>query len=48
MGTDAETHSQTLGRAQGIFWKGARKIVEARRVKDTIRTWTTDSTKQSS
>jgi hypothetical protein len=41
METDAETHSQTLGRAQGILWKGARTVVggrieEVREIKDWV------------
>ena len=38
METDAETHSQTIGRAQEVLWKsGEGRIKRARGVKDTTR-----------
>ena len=37
METDAETHSQTLGRAWGILWNRGGWIVGDRGVKDTRR-----------
>jgi hypothetical protein len=39
--TDAETHSWTLGRAQGVLWKRQDRIEWTREIKDT----TTRSTK---
>jgi hypothetical protein len=40
METDAETHSQTLARAQRILWKREGRVEAARGVKDTTRTFT--------
>jgi hypothetical protein len=37
METDAESHNQTLGRAQGILWKKGGRITGDRWVKDTRR-----------
>ena len=37
METDAQTHSQTLGRAKGILKRGGGRPVGARRTKDTRR-----------
>lgn len=45
MGTDIEAHSQTLGRARKTLQKWWGRILRARVVKDSRRTWPTESTK---
>lgn len=37
MEIDAETHSQTLSRAQGMLQKRRRKDFKSQRIKDTTR-----------
>jgi hypothetical protein len=37
METDAETHSQTLGRAQGVLWKSEGRIEGARGVNNNTK-----------
>jgi hypothetical protein len=42
METDAETHSQTLGRAQGALQKGRERSIGVIGVKGIRRPWLTE------
>jgi hypothetical protein len=44
MGTDEKSHSQTLRRAQGVLQRKGGRPGGIRGIKDTTRTWPTEST----